>query len=369
MSSRHASTNYDPYLKPYTRQRSASSSSAGGSPHSFRSNLAVVDGPVASPGQYYGIYLPEPPKGFPVSQVSSVTSSPGGSHLSTSHLSVGTSNGSSHNPSHISMRSSVQFPVVPVAGPSSYQAAPLEDGSLTPMPPSAMKRERRKSFSTSSGSAESVSNKDLRSQCKFVMASISECMKRRSNAPLFSLLEKTDDMLSRIFTILFAMSHDEDLLTPADSKSVANVLFDLQGLLYRALSPSRPHNPDRVAELSDYYKALHNYASRLEISLKINEIEVKIDQLTFRHNVSQESTYQFADETRKAKEDLRSSSRTKRESAALVLTAAHERKAELDAMHVERVALRKEIERSKQDLSKAKRTRDALMGNKSVHFN
>jgi hypothetical protein len=106
-----------------------------------------------------------------------------------------------------------------------------------------------------------------------------------------------------------------------------------------------------------------------QISLKINEIERKIDALTFKHNVSQQTTYQVHDETKKAKEDLRSSSRAKRESAALLISTAQRRKPELDAMHEERVVIRADIERYKQELSKNKRRRDVLLGIKSVHFN
>jgi hypothetical protein len=188
MTTRHVSNINDPYLKPYVRQRAVSVSSASGSPHSFRSNLAVVDGPTATQGSYYGVYLAEPPKGFPVSQVSSVCGSPRGSHIST-----GTSNGSSYNPPS-TMNSSVAFPSVPVASHQAYQTVAVEDSSLSrratvaarpttssaqprPAPPSALKRERRKTLSSST-SAESVSNKDLRSQCKFVMGSISEALKR-----------------------------------------------------------------------------------------------------------------------------------------------------------------------------------------------
>jgi hypothetical protein len=84
------------------------------------------------------------------------------------------------------------------------------------------------------------------------------------------------------------MSHDEDLLTPVDSNSLSSVLYDLQGLLYRALSQSRPHNPDRVAELDGYYGSLRNISERLEVcSLKSDE-NVRLITTSFQIDFSQD---------------------------------------------------------------------------------
>lgn len=223
MTSSHSRTRstQDPYLHPTVRQRAISSS--GGSPHSFTSNLAVVAGPTALSGQYYGVFLGEPPKGFPSSHLSSEPASPGHSHNST-----GTSNGSAYGSSFQhsdtrSKRSSVAFPTttsapmkqepvsrsrhISTAGPAASHMSPeyhtiradasgSRRTSVAPakmaqppvMPPSAMKRERRSTLSGSSGSSEELPAADLRYLCKFAMGSISECLRRVSSNRFKSIL-------------------------------------------------------------------------------------------------------------------------------------------------------------------------------------
>jgi len=213
--SRSTLINADPYLQPRVRQRAVSSSGAG-SPHSFTSNLAVVAGPTAASGQYYGVFLGEPPKGFPSEHLSSEPASPGRSSHSGSR-SVGTSAGSVYgsNAGHSntrSQRSSVAFPattVVPAkqepssrsrnvsavsahsntvyhtvradssAAPRS-SVVPAKAPQPTVMPPSALKRERRSTLSTYSGSSGELPAADLRYLCKFAMGSIDECLRRVS---------------------------------------------------------------------------------------------------------------------------------------------------------------------------------------------
>lgn len=133
---------------PFSRPRSASTSAshaplvqahlapsgspAPSTPNSFRSNVAVVDGPAAGAGYYYGVFLGEPPKNFPSSS-SSVQGSPGGSRHSShsrsqSMQSMGTSGGS-HQTSKDqinarSKHSSVAFPVAATSVPASIQPQP-----------------------------------------------------------------------------------------------------------------------------------------------------------------------------------------------------------------------------------------------------
>lgn len=208
------------HLRPNVRQRAVSST---GSPHSFSSNIAVVAGPTAVSGQYYGVFLGEPPKGFPSSHVSSESASPGRSH--STHHSTGTSNGSvygssTHHSETRSRHSSVAFPssnvstrqepgtrsrhtsgvtlstsvhgstatppyhAIRAEGSGSRRAsvAPAKVAQPPVMPPSAMKRERRYTLSASSGSSEELPAADLRYLCKFSMGSISECLRRVSEA-------------------------------------------------------------------------------------------------------------------------------------------------------------------------------------------
>jgi hypothetical protein len=217
--SRSRSTRMQPetHLRPGVRQRAISS--GGGSPHSFASNMAVVDGPAAVSGQYYGIFLGEPPKGFPASHLSSVPNSPLHSH--STHRSAGTSSGSLYGsnvqyPDTRSKRSSVAFPttsapvrqettsrsrrasgvapatsvresqttppfhVIRVDTSASHRASVVPPRPTQPpvMPPSALKRERRNTLSTYSGSSGELPAADLRCLCKFAMGSISECLRQ-----------------------------------------------------------------------------------------------------------------------------------------------------------------------------------------------
>jgi len=218
--SRSTQMKHETHLKPGVRQRATSS--GGGSPHSFASNMAVVDGPAAISGQYYGIFLGEPPKGFPASHLSSEPASPRHSH--STYRSAGTSSGSVYEsyvqqPNARSKRSSVAFPTT--SAPVRQEAAPrsrrasaavpvtsVRESQTTPpfhairvdtsasrrasvlppkpaqppfMPPSALKRERRNTHSTYSGSSGELPAADLRYLCKFAMGSISECLRRVSD--------------------------------------------------------------------------------------------------------------------------------------------------------------------------------------------
>lgn len=217
--SRSTSTMHDPYLNPHVRPRSISSTGTS-SPHSFKSNMAIVDGP-APAGNYYGVFLGEPPRGFPSSQLSSSMSG---------NMSLDTSNGSHYGGSHISSSSrpkhskhaSVAFPISAPAQPgdivqprprhasitvapktpvheSQYQpsfrtikAAPIPatrhantmpaPGPVTQppvMPPSALKRERRSTICPSATTAsDCLPVSELRTTCKFTIGMISECFKK-----------------------------------------------------------------------------------------------------------------------------------------------------------------------------------------------
>jgi len=248
----------DPHLSPFTRQRA--NSSTGGSPHSFASNIAVVAGPTAVPGQYYGVFLGEPPKGFPSSHVSSEPASPGHGHVV--HHSTGASNGDAHGsdvkvsdtrpkrssalvafpttsapmkqeptlrirprhtpeafpapatasdsgmkqqqqgPAGRSRRTSEAAPVTSVReskttppyhviridASTSLRAGvvpPKAPQAITTMPPSALKRQRRNTLSTYSGSSGELPAAEMRSMCKFARGAISECLKMVSSLVQF----------------------------------------------------------------------------------------------------------------------------------------------------------------------------------------
>lgn len=83
---------------------------------------------------------------------------------------------------------------------------------------------------------------------------------------MFSRLKKTDALLSRVFTMLLALSSSPDALTTVDSCGLTHIFHQLQQLLHRALS-SRPHNSDREQALEDCYYKLRDYADRLDVSL------------------------------------------------------------------------------------------------------
>jgi hypothetical protein len=203
---------HDPYLSPFVRQRAVSIGTS--SPHSFKSNMAVVDGP-APAGNYYGVFLGEPPQGFPSSP------SPG-----SGHRSLGTSDGSHYGGSSNSFDShskhskhaSVTFPVSAPTQPAdvhqprprhtsiavppktqvresqqfyTIRAAPLAstrhaNTMLAPAPaaqpvtlPSALKRERRSTICPSaSTSSDCLPVSELRTTCKFTIGMIDECFKK-----------------------------------------------------------------------------------------------------------------------------------------------------------------------------------------------
>jgi hypothetical protein len=202
---------HDPYLNPYVRQRALSSTGTS-SPHSFKSNMAVVDGP-APAGNYYGVFLGEPPRGFP-------SSSP----PLSSDKSLGTSDGSQYggssntfdSRSKHSKHASVTFPVSAPAQPADvYQPRPRHTSIAVapktqahesfytiraapptstrhpntmpaPVPaaqsvvlPSALKRERRSTICpTASTSSDCLPVSELRTTCKFTIGMISECFKK-----------------------------------------------------------------------------------------------------------------------------------------------------------------------------------------------
>lgn len=386
----------DPYLQPSVRQRAVSSTGTG-SPHSFVSNIAVVAGPTAPSGQYYGVFLGEPQKGYPSSKHSSEQASP--SHTHTTFKSTGTSAGSIYGNStvhHSDMRSkhsSVAFPTASTSNQAVRHEAPSRSryasgatppyhairvdastshrASIAPpaktsqpvvMPPSALKRERRSTLSGSSGSSAELPAADLRYLCKFAMGSISECLRRPLHSALFPRLMKTDDVLSRMHTVLYAMATDPTLLNPHDSAEITKHLKNFQSFLYK-LVDARSSKQDHLVQLEGFYRTLAGYGLRLETALMIRDLEVKINDLTFQHNVSQQASVEIHEEALKLKSD-RHSSRS---------TATRERlrksQEELDEMHEERVTLRHKIDKTKDELWKLKQQRDLAGGAKTVRFN
>ncbi|KAG8822323.1 hypothetical protein FRC17_009591 [Serendipita sp. 399] len=408
--------------QPYTRPR-AVSSSATGSPHSMRSNIAVVDGPVS--GNYYGVYLGEPSihnrSSSNLSSTSSIlgSGSSQGSSLSPRLLHHGTpakvhnqnqghmrsasssavafpvtvlpagatraepvyivqtlpqstaatATTSSARPRHLSTTSQVSQgrrasvapspmarQVVVSSAPSASQKQPQQQSS--PLP-SAMKRERRKTMTPSTSSSEELPASALRSLCKFSIGAIGECLKRPANEPMFRRLRKTDDVLGRMYTILFAMSSaaDAEMLPASDSTEITTLLQQLQALLYRSLS-NRPYNPSRLVELEGLYRTLDNCTNRLDLTFKIKDLEGQINQLTFQHNVSQSTSVEIV----KALKSSDPAHRPKRKSEV------DQKAQELDAMHAERAGLREQIQRAKARLETMKTQRDALLGIKSVRF-
>ncbi|KAG8811985.1 hypothetical protein FRC17_002246 [Serendipita sp. 399] len=409
--------------QPYIRPR-AVSSSATGSPHSMRSNIAVVDGPVS--GNYYGVYLGEPSiHNRSSSNLSSTSSILGSGSSQGSSLSPRLHHGTPakvHNQNQGHMRSAsssaVAFPVT-VLPAGATRAEPVyivqtlpqstaatatatastrprhlsttpqvsqgRRASVAPSPmarqvvvpsapagqkqsqqqqqssplPSAMKRERRKTMTPSTSSSEELPASALRSLCKFSIGAIGECLKRPANEPMFRRLRKTDDVLGRMYTILFAMSSaaDAEMLPASDSTEIATLLQQLQALLYRSLS-NRPYNPSRLVELEGLYRTLDNCTNRLDLTFKIKDLEGQINQLTFQHNVSQSTSVEIV----KALKSSDPAHRPKRKSEV------DQKAQELDAMHAERAGLREQIQRAKARLETMKTQRDALLGIKSVRF-
>lgn len=228
-----------------------------------------------------------------------------------------------------------------------------------------MKRERRKTMTPSTTSSEHIPAAALRSLCKFSIGAIAECLKKPGNEPMGSRLRRTDEILGHMYSVLFAMSSDEDAIPFADSVEITGLLQRLQSLLYRCLSP-RPYNKDRLAELEEIFRSLVLYRDRLNASFKIQEIEATISKLTFQHNVSQTSSTHIVN-------SLNTSTKEKKKSINAASVQAlradiDQKRAELEVMHNERVALRAEIEKYKQKLAVAKQARDNILGIKSVRF-
>lgn len=82
-------------------------------------------------------------------------------------------------------------------------------------------------------------------------------------------------------------------------------------------------------------------------------------QLTYEHNLSQDYTVEVLKDAQKAQKNTHSSSGQR---------ISAEQKAQLDLMHRERVAVRKEISNLKTELANVKKERDGLLGTKTVRF-
>ncbi|KAG8785903.1 hypothetical protein FRC16_001852, partial [Serendipita sp. 398] len=131
----------------------------------------------------------------------------------------------------------------------------------------------------------------------------------------------------------------------------------VQALLYRSLS-NRPYNSSRLAELEEYYQSLVNCTNRLDLTFKIKDLETKIHQLTFQHNVSQTTSIDIV----KALQSTDLEHRPKRKSEV------EQKRTELNAMHAERLSLREHINKAKAQVEALKKQRDGLLGIKSVRF-
>ncbi|KAG8814107.1 hypothetical protein FRC18_002116 [Serendipita sp. 400] len=211
----------------------------------------------------------------------------------------------------------------------------------------------------SHSSSEELPASALRSLCKFSIGAIGECLKRSSNKPMFHRLRETDAVLRQMYTILFAMSSsaDADMLPTSDSTEITSLLQKVQALLYRSLS-NRPYNSSRLAELEEYYQSLVNCTNRLDLTFKIKDLETKIHQLTFQHNVSQTTSIDIV----KALQNTDLEHRPKRKSEV------EQKRTELNAMHAERLSLREHITKAKAQVEALKKQRDGLLGIKSVRF-
>ena len=259
-----------PYLAhpqpQYPRQRAISLT---GSPQSIRTNMAVVDGPVAPAGNYYGVFLHQPPMGFPVSTASSVAGSVGSSAGSPAKVSSSV---------YVVPGSNIAHPIMVVnTTPSAQPIYQTKMNAAQGVPPttiqqqattlpSAMKRERRKTLTPSTTSSEHIPAAALRSMCKFSIGAISECLKRPGNEPMGARLRRMDEVVGNMYTILFAMSTDEDAIPFADSVEITGLFQRLQNLLYRCLS-SRPYNKERSTELEELFRSIVVYRDRLNVCL------------------------------------------------------------------------------------------------------
>jgi hypothetical protein len=77
---------------------------------------------------------------------------------------------------------------------------------------------------------------------------------------------KTDDVLSRMHTTLYAMATDPSLLNPVESAEISNHLQRLQTLLY-AVVAARASTPDHLSQLETSYRTLLSYYGRLEVRI------------------------------------------------------------------------------------------------------
>lgn len=141
-------------------------------------------------GKYYGVFLGEPPKGFPTSQLSSVQGSPVISSHSRESQETGTSNGSSYRQSIVvHPSSSVAFPTATLSyGNSSRNSPPYSTirapeilsgrrrstSSIQPLQ-SILKRDRRKSLASSNTSLNELPSNDLQTACRTVTDFAAQC--------------------------------------------------------------------------------------------------------------------------------------------------------------------------------------------------
>jgi hypothetical protein len=188
---------------------------------------------------------------------------------------------------------------------------------------------------------------------------------------------KTDDLLNRMHATLYAMAADPGLLNPVESANINQCLQRLQRLLYTIIT-SHSSTPDHLSQLEAHYRTLIYYSNRLEvrissqgslplsltcsrqISLKIRDVEVRIHELTFKHNLSQQSSFKIHEAAVKLKNGPRGS-----DSKQII----RQRQAELDEMHKERVMLREYITKAEDELWALRQQRDQTGGTKTVRFN
>ena len=180
-------------------------------------------------------------------------------------------------------------------------------------------------------------------------------------------------------TLLYAMAADPTLLNPVESTEINQCLQRLQNFLYTVIA-AHSSTPDHLSQLEDHCRTLVNSTSRMEvcirsqksvpliltcsrqISLKIRDVEATINDLTFKHNISQQSSFKIHDDAVKFKNDPRGSHSKQRKSL-------RQSQAELDDMHRERVMLRNHITKAKDELWGLKQQRDLAGGAKTVRFN
>jgi hypothetical protein len=190
---------------------------------------------------------------------------------------------------------------------------------------------------------------------------------------------KTDDLLNRMHATLYDMAADPSLLNPVESAEINQRLQRLQRLLYTIIT-AHSSTPDHLSQLEAHYRTLIYYSNRLEvrissqgsvpliltcsrqISLKISDVETRINELTFKHNISQQSSFEIHDAAVKLKNDPRGSDSKQRK-------IIRQRQADLDEMHKERVVLRDYITKAKDELWSLKQQRDQAGGAKTVRFN